>query len=74
MAEFEEKLNSLLSNPDAMAQIMQMAQSLSGRPNSRSSHLRRRLRCLPLLDPLRDPRRRQREATCSPPSPVLPAI
>ena len=30
MAEFEEKLNSLLSNPDAMAQIMQMAQSLSG--------------------------------------------
>ena len=30
MAEFDEKLNSLLSNPDAMAQIMQMAQSLSG--------------------------------------------
>ena len=30
MAEFEEKLHSLLSNPDAMAQIMQMAQSLSG--------------------------------------------
>ena len=30
MAEFEEKLNALLSNPDAMAQIMQMAQSLSG--------------------------------------------
>lgn len=30
MAEFEEKLNSLLSNPNAMAQIMQMAQSLSG--------------------------------------------
>ena len=30
MAEFEEKLNSLLSNPDAMAQVMQMAQSLSG--------------------------------------------
>lgn len=29
MAEFDEKLNSLLSNPDAMAQIMQMAQSLS---------------------------------------------
>ena len=30
MEEFDEKLNSLLSNPDAMAQIMQMAQSLSG--------------------------------------------
>ena len=30
MAEFDEKLNSLLSNPEAMARIMQMAQSLSG--------------------------------------------
>ena len=30
MAEFDEKLNSLLSNPETMAQIMQMAQSLSG--------------------------------------------
>ena len=30
MAEFDEKLNSLLSNPEAMAHIMQMAQSLSG--------------------------------------------
>ncbi|MCI8810916.1 MAG: hypothetical protein HFF84_12565 [Oscillibacter sp.] len=30
MAEFDEKLNSLLSNPDAMAQIMQLAQSLGG--------------------------------------------
>ena len=30
MAEFDEKLNSLRSNPEAMAQIMQMAQSLSG--------------------------------------------
>ncbi|MDD3347546.1 hypothetical protein [Oscillibacter sp.] len=30
MAEFDEKLNSLLSNPDAMAQIMQLAQSFSG--------------------------------------------
>ena len=30
MADFDEKLNSLLSNPEAMAQIMQMAQSLSG--------------------------------------------
>ena len=30
MAEFDEKLNSILSNPDAMAQIMQLAQSLSG--------------------------------------------
>ena len=30
MAEFDEELNSILSNPDAMAQIMQLAQSLSG--------------------------------------------
>ena len=30
MADFDEKLNSLLSNPDAMAQIMQLAQSLGG--------------------------------------------
>jgi hypothetical protein len=30
MAEFDEKLNSLLSDPNAMAQIMQLAQSLSG--------------------------------------------
>lgn len=30
MAEFEEKLNSLLSDPNSMAQIMQLAQSLSG--------------------------------------------
>lgn len=30
MAEFDDKLNSILSNPDAMAQIMQLAQSFSG--------------------------------------------
>lgn len=30
MAEFDEKLNALLSNPESMAQIMQLAQSLSG--------------------------------------------
>lgn len=30
MAEFDEKLNALLSNPDSMAQIMQLAQNLSG--------------------------------------------
>lgn len=30
MAEFEDKLNELLSNPDSMAQIMRLAQSLSG--------------------------------------------
>ena len=29
MSELEEKLNSLLSNPDAMAQVMQLAQNLS---------------------------------------------
>ncbi len=30
VAEFDDKLNALLSNPDSMAQIMQLAQSLSG--------------------------------------------
>lgn len=30
MAEFDEKLNSLLADPNAMAQIMQLAQSLTG--------------------------------------------
>ncbi len=30
MAEFDDKLNSLLSDPDSMATIMQLAPSLSG--------------------------------------------
>ena len=30
MAEFDEKLNQILSNPDAMAQIARLAQSLNG--------------------------------------------
>lgn len=30
MAEFDDKLNSLLADPNAMSQIMQLAQSLSG--------------------------------------------
>ena len=34
MAEFDDKLNSILSNPDAMAQIMQLAQSLGGDTSS----------------------------------------
>ena len=33
MEEFDDKLNSILSNPDAMAQIMQLAQSFSGEPS-----------------------------------------
>lgn len=36
MAEFDDTLNSLLSNPDAMSQIMQLAQSLSGGQNESS--------------------------------------
>ena len=28
MGEFEEKLNALLSNPDALSQVMNLAQSL----------------------------------------------
>ena len=34
MAEFDEKLNQILSDPGAMAQIMQMAQSLGGDTSS----------------------------------------
>ena len=34
MSEFEDKLNGLLSDPESMAQIMQLAQSLSGSANS----------------------------------------
>ena len=30
MSEFEEKLNAILSNPDAMAQVASLAQSLGG--------------------------------------------
>ena len=30
MSEFEEKLNAILSNPDAMAQVINLAQSLGG--------------------------------------------
>lgn len=37
MSEFEEKLNSVLSDPDAMAQIMSLAQSLSGQMNGAPS-------------------------------------
>lgn len=34
MAEFDDQLNSLLSNPESMAQIMNLAQSLSGGTSS----------------------------------------
>ena len=34
MAEFDDKLNQILSNPDAMAQIARLAQSLNGPPPS----------------------------------------
>ena len=30
MSDFEEKLNAILSNPDAMAQVASLAQSLGG--------------------------------------------
>lgn len=30
MSEFDDKLNAILSNPDAMAQVMHLAQSLGG--------------------------------------------
>ena len=34
MAELDDKINALLSDPDSMAKIMQLAQSLSGGPGS----------------------------------------
>ena len=37
MAEFDEKLNSLLSDPNAMAQIMQLAQSITGGQEQQSA-------------------------------------
>ena len=37
MSEWEEKLNNLLSNPDAMAQVMELAQNLSSSAESTPS-------------------------------------
>ena len=34
MSDFDDKLNAILGNPDSMAQIMQLAQSLSGGNNT----------------------------------------
>ena len=34
MAEFDDKLNSILSNPDAMAQIMQLEMCIRDRARS----------------------------------------
>lgn len=34
MSEFDEKLNALLSDPNSMARIMELAQSLGGAPES----------------------------------------
>ena len=37
MSEFEEKLNAILGNPEAMAQVAQLARSLSGTSGERAS-------------------------------------
>lgn len=37
MSEFDEKLNTLLSNPKSMEQIMQLAKTLSANQNNTSS-------------------------------------
>lgn len=37
MSDFDDKLNAILGNPDSMAQIMQLAQSLSGGNGAASS-------------------------------------
>ena len=58
MAESDEKLNSILANPDAMAQIMQLAQSLSGDSQGPAvlTLCRHRLRRSSLLSSLRPSR------------------
>lgn len=38
MAELEEKLGAILNNPQAMGQIMALAQSLSGKPTQNSEN------------------------------------
>jgi len=53
MSEWEEKLNTLLSDPDAMAQVMNMAQNLSQQMGQSGGSLCRQLpacagQCLPL--------------------------
>lgn len=68
MSEWEEKLNTLLSDPDAMAQVMQMAQSLSqqmGQPAAR----RRLHQTVQQLRRLR-PRRRKDRRTLLPRCPA----
>jgi len=37
VADFNDQLNSILSNPDAMSQIMQLAQSISGEQEQAST-------------------------------------
>ena len=54
MAEFDEKLNSLLSNPDAMSQIMHLAQSLSGGEQQEAPPPPRSAASSPLQDPFQN--------------------
>ncbi len=66
VSEFDEKLNALLSDPGKMAQIMQMAQSISGGEDSPPTDpppplLRRPSKQRPTLPPLQPGR------ICSPP-------
>ena len=78
MAEFDDKLNSILSNPDAMSQIMQLAQSLGGGGAQESApppppdppHRRIRLR-LPVPPPM-FPRRKRRLSRVSKNGPNTP--
>jgi len=63
VSEFDEKLNTLLSNPESMAQIMQLAQTLSGQAGGSS-------------DPSAAPQEPQKSASdgqsSSPPPPPRP--
>lgn len=73
MSEWEDKLNTLISDPDAMAQVMQMAQSLSqqmgqtGAAQRRPRQTVRQLRRLLLLCPAAStPRSFKGSCRCSP--------
>lgn len=67
MSEWEDKLNTLLSDPNAMAQVMQMAQSLSqqmGTPEGRCTAPARQRRRTAASSTAADPAGRTAGQTC----------
>ena len=55
MSEWEEKLNTLLSDPDAMAQVMSMAQNLSQQLGAKDGDPAAIRKLTPLLSQLNRP-------------------